>query len=128
AMAGALRAFLPPEAAIANPVDLLADAREDRFGGALAAALDHGRDAFDAILMIHVVPFMVDAEAIVDALAARCRGAAVPVMHAMVGALERQPEWFAKMQASGVPTFKDAEEMCIAAGLLARHRALNAAR
>jgi hypothetical protein len=30
--------------------------------------------------------------------------------------------------SNGVPTFKDAEEMCIAAGALARHRELNAVR
>lgn len=125
-MADALRAMLPGEAAVANPIDLLADAREDRFGNALAIALEQGRDAFDAILMIHVVPFMVDADAVVQALATRCVGARLPVMHAMMGTLEKQSEWFAKMQASGVPTFKDAEEMCIAAGQLARHRALNA--
>ena len=127
-MATALRAFLPAEAAIANPVDLLADAREDRFSAALAAALDPGNAQYDAILMIHVVPFMVDAAAIVDALARQCREAKLPVMHAMMGTLERQAEWFATMQRAGVPTFKDAEDMCIAAGLLARHRELNAVR
>ena len=39
-----LRGFLPPEAAVANPLDLLADAREDRFGDTLAAALEDGAE------------------------------------------------------------------------------------
>ncbi|MGH6629682.1 MAG: CoA-binding protein, partial [Burkholderiales bacterium] len=47
AMAQRLRACLPPEAAIANPMDLLADAREDRFGETLDAALEQGRGHFD---------------------------------------------------------------------------------
>src|SRR4029077_7299035 len=58
-MAAALRASLPGEAAVANPLALLADAREDRFALALATTIAEGRDAFDAILGIHVVPFMV---------------------------------------------------------------------
>jgi len=46
----------------------------------------------------------------------------------MMGTLEHKDDWFARMERSGVPTFKDAEEMCIAAGALARHRELNALR
>jgi acetyltransferase len=125
AMARRLREALPPEAAVANPIDLLADAREDRFTAALDAALEAGRDAFDAILMIHVVPFMVEADPVVEALAQRLRGCGTPVMHSMMGTLERREAWFARMAGAGVPVFNDTEEMCAAAGLLARHRQLN---
>ena len=41
AMAEVLRQRLPPEASVANPIDLLADAREDRFGLAFEAAMTH---------------------------------------------------------------------------------------
>ena len=128
AMAEKLRSFLPPEASIANPLDLLADARADRFSATLAAALEPGKGHFDAILMIHVVPFMVDAGAVVEALAELCKRAKLPILHSMMGTLEHKGDWFARMEAAGVPTFKDAEEMCIAAGLLMRHRELNAVR
>ena len=128
AMAEKLRSFLPPEASIANPLDLLADARADRFSATLAAALEMGKGHFDAILMIHVVPFMVDAGAVVEALAELCKRAKLPILHSMMGTLEHKGDWFARMEAAGVPTFKDAEEMCIAAGLLMRHRELNAVR
>ena len=57
---------------MANPLDLLADARDDRFGDTLAATLENGT-AFDAILIIHVVPFMVDGGAVVARLAELCR-------------------------------------------------------
>ena len=126
AMAEQLRGFLPSEASIANPLDLLADARAERFSATLAAALDAPKGYFDAILMIHVVPFMVDADAVVEALAELCTGARLPIMHSMMGTLEHKSDWFARMEQAGVPTFKDAEEMCIAAGLLMRHRELNA--
>ena len=125
AMADKLRAVLPQEASVANPIDLLADAREDRFAAALDAAIESGDGEFDAILMIHIVPFMVDADPVVAALAERCRKARVPVMHSMMGTLDRRVEWFAQMEQAGVPVFNDTEEMCVAAGLLARHRELN---
>ena len=70
-----LRTMLPPEAAVANPMDLLADAREDRFGPILAAILEDAVGSVDAILMIHVVPFMVDAAPVVAALAGVAQGA-----------------------------------------------------
>ena len=127
-MAEKLRGFLPAEASIANPLDLLADARADRFSATLAAALESGKGHFDAILMIHVVPFMVDADAIVEVLASLCKTATLPILHSMMGTLEHQGDWFARMEAAGVPTFKDAEAMCIAAGLLMRHRELNTVR
>ena len=126
AMAEKLRGFLPPEASIANPLDLLADARAERFSATLAVALEMGKEHFDAILMIHVVPFMVDAGAVVEALADLCERAKLPILHSMMGTLEHGDDWFARMEQTGVPTFKDAEEMCIAASLLMRHRELNA--
>ncbi len=125
AVADRLRAALPPEATVANPIDLLADAREDRFAVALDAAIESGNAEFDAILMIHVVPFMVDADPVVAVLAGRCAKAGVAVMHSMMGTLDRRAEWFAQMEQAGVPVFNDTEEMCAAAGLLARHRELN---
>jgi acetyltransferase len=128
AMAAKLRDLLPPEASIANPLDLLADAREDRFAATLSTALQSGKGQFDAILMIHVVPFMVDAGAVVRVLAGMCATARLPILHSMMGTLEHGDEWFGLMEAAGVPTFKDSEEMCIAAGLLVRHRQLNAVR
>ncbi len=124
-MAERLRAVLPPEASVANPIDLLADAREDRFAAALDAALDAGPQAYDAILMIHIVPFMVDADPVVTAVAERCARARLPLLHSMMGTLERREDWFARLEAADVPVFNDTEEMCVAAGLLARHRDLN---
>lgn len=124
-MAATLRAMLPPEAAVANPIDLLADARDDRFGPTLALAFA-ARDAFDAILMIHVVPFMVDAAPVIDALARLAGGAPLPVLHSMMGTLSGKADWFAKMEAAGVPMFDDVEAMAECAALVARYPAARA--
>jgi len=118
-----LHGSLPLEASIANPIDLLADARADRFGDTLSAALENGA-AFDAILIIHVVPFMVDGGAVVARLAQLCSSASVPILHSMMGTLEHKAEWSSAMEAAGVPMFHDVEDMAQAAGLLARYRAL----
>ncbi len=56
AMAEVLRQQLPPEASVANPIDLLADAREDRFALALDAAMTHAATAYDMVLMIMSCP------------------------------------------------------------------------
>ncbi|RMF66084.1 MAG: hypothetical protein D6740_13460 [Alphaproteobacteria bacterium] len=126
AMAHRLAAALPGECAIRNPLDILADAREDRFGVCFDAAVAH-RHAFDAVLMIHVVPFMVDAGPVVARLAEKARTAPWPVMHAMMGTLDHKAAWFAALERAGVLTFDSVEDMATAAGLLARSRHLRAA-
>src|SRR5271154_1120940 len=124
AMAARLRAALPPEASVANPLDLLADAREDRFGLTLESAIAEGAGAFDAILGIHVVPFMVEAEPVIDRLAALAPQVTVPFFHSMMGTLPRKSDWFATLESAGVPTFNDIEAMAECAGLLARYPAI----
>lgn len=112
---------LPPEASVANPLDLLADAREARFGATFDAAAPHFGKAFDAVLMIHVVPFMVDAGPVITVLAEKAKQAEIPVMHSMMGTLENRRDWFHTMEVAGVPMFNDVEEMAECAGILARY-------
>ena len=126
AKAATLRAQLPAEASVANPLDLLADAREDRFGLTLDAAIGEGAAAFDAILGIHIVPFMVDAAAVVARLAAMAPAVPVPYLHSMMGTLPDKAAWFQTMEAAGVPVFNDVEAMAECAGLLARYPDLRA--
>jgi acyl-CoA synthetase (NDP forming) len=126
ALAERLRAMYPAEAVVANPLDLLADAREDRFGDTLQAVLQFAQDSFDAILMIHVVPFMVDADAVVTRLAAIAKGASLPILHAMMGTLEGKQAWMARMEEAGVPMFDNVEDMAEAAAMLASRRAPSA--
>jgi acetyltransferase len=121
AFAEVLRQQLPPEASVANPIDLLADAREDRFGLAFEAAMTHAASAYDMIMMIHVVPFMVDAAPVIARLAKLAAGSRTPLLHSMMGTLPGKTEWFAAMERAGVPMFNDVEEMAEAAGLLARY-------
>jgi acetyltransferase len=127
AMADVLRQQLPPESSVANPIDLLADAREDRFALAFEAAMAHAAHAYDVVMMIHVVPFMVDADPVVRRLAGLAARAPIPLLHSMMGTLPGKLDWFATMERAGVPMFNDVEEMAEAVGLLARYPALQEA-
>ncbi len=127
AMADILRQQLPAEASVANPIDLLADAREDRFGLVFETAMTHPARDYDMVLMIHVVPFMVDAGPVIARLADLARSAGLPLMHSMMGTLPDKAAWFATMEGAGVPMFNDVEEMAEAAGLLGRYPLLRIA-
>jgi acetyltransferase len=72
--------------------------------------------------MIHVVPFMVDAAPVIESLAGVAGGSKIPVLHSMMGTLPAKQDLFAAMERSGVPMFSDAEDMVVAAGMLARRR------
>lgn len=123
-LANRLRSWLPAEASVANPLDLLADAREERFGDTFTAVMETAAANYDAIIMIHVVPFMVDASPVVERLAELCANAPLPMFHSMMGTLERRDAWFEKMEQSRIPVFNDVEEMAWTAGTLARYPAI----
>ncbi len=63
----ALRAGLPPAAVIHNPVDLLGDAREDRYGMALECVLSD--DQVDGVIVISTPQLMTDLVAIAKTVA-----------------------------------------------------------
>ena len=86
--------------------------------------MDHAAHAYDMIMMIHVVPFMVDAGPVIARLATLAADARIPLLHSMMGTLPGKADWFAIMERAGVPMFNDVEEMAEAAGLLASYPAL----
>ena len=88
--------------------------------------MTHAAASYDMILMIHVVPFMVDAGPVIDRLAQLAATSKLPLMHSMMGTLPEKAAWFATMERAGVPMFNDVEEMSEAAGLLARYPRLRA--
>ena len=77
------------------------------------------------VLMIHVVPFMVDAAPVIARLAELAAGARLPLLHSMMGTCPARPTGSPPWSAPGVPMFNDVEEMAEAAGLLARYPRLN---
>lgn len=123
-LARALSEILPGEASLNNPLDIVADAREDRFAETFDLTLRHGADSYDSILVIHVSPVMVDMAAIVEALAERIENCHLPVMYSMMGTLKDGAAWFDRLEAAGCPTFDNAEDMAMTAALMARYHAI----
>src|SRR5260221_14518423 len=102
-MAETLRAALPGEASVANPLDLPADAREDRFGLTFEAAIREGKAAFNATIGIHVVPLNEEAGAVVARIAALAPGAGLPVAARLIGTPPRKRAWFRPAEAAAGP-------------------------
>jgi acyl-CoA synthetase (NDP forming) len=73
-----LAAFLPPEASLANPVDMIASASDVNYGRAAKILLaDRG---VDAVLVINVTPVLYGPRTVWDALMAATAGAEKPVL------------------------------------------------
>ncbi len=124
AMTDTLANAFPGEASVANPLDILADARGERFRTAMQAAIDHGPGTFDTVLGIHVTPFMVEAGDVIEnlaGLAGAAKAAGFAFLHSMMGTVLERDAWFAAMEATGVPMFDDAEAMAECAAILARY-------
>lgn len=121
AMAWSLGSDLPDAATADNPVDLLMDASAERFGAALHKAIELAGEDFDAILTIHVAPFRDDPSPVVEMIAACAASCDIPLLHCMLGRLDRKDAWFSQISEAGVPVFDDPEQMVVCAGILSRY-------
>lgn len=112
----ALRAFLPAEAAVGNPVDMLPSATPENFRRAVELV---GEDAgVDATLVITVTPPMCDALAVAEAVAAACGPSAKPVIPVFMTA----PRFYAAARRVGglPPVFSSPESAARAMGALVK--------
>jgi acetyl coenzyme A synthetase (ADP forming)-like protein len=81
---GALRAFLPVSASVANPVDMLATASAEDYRRAIPLLL---RDpAIDSLLTIFIPPLVTDAGDVARAITGCARDSAKPVLATFFGA------------------------------------------
>jgi acetyl coenzyme A synthetase (ADP forming)-like protein len=83
-----LESFLPAEASVENPVDMIASATDESYARALAAVLDD--DGVDLVLVINVTPLQSDPRDIVNRVAevVRSRREAKPVLAVMMATEE----------------------------------------
>jgi acetyl coenzyme A synthetase (ADP forming)-like protein len=79
----ALRAFLPEAASVSNPVDMLATAPADHYARALPLLL--ADPAVDSVIVVFVPPLVTAGEDVARAIAGAARGAAKPILAALVG-------------------------------------------
>ncbi len=82
----ALRTFLPPEASVGNPVDMIASATAEHYGKTLAAVLDD--PGVDMAMVINVTPILTNPIDVLEAVGAVARERTKPVLAVMMATEE----------------------------------------
>jgi acetyl coenzyme A synthetase (ADP forming)-like protein len=128
ATAAALREFLPREASVRNPVDMIASASPENFERTVH--LVAGDPGIDSVLVIYVPPIVTRpsdvAEAIVRGSAAAARDAAArgeapkPVLSCFMGS-HGVPEGLRSLQESQIPSYAFPESAAIALSRAVRY-------
>lgn len=102
-----LRAHLPAEASVVNPVDLIASADAARFDRALSALTED--PSVDMVMAIFVSPVMIDAAAVARAFAEHAQGTRKPLVACLLG--KQQGEAAVDiLRAARVPNYRFPEE------------------
>jgi acyl-CoA synthetase (NDP forming)/GNAT superfamily N-acetyltransferase len=111
---------LAPTGGVSNPVDLVATATPEVFGTATRVLMDSGE--VDALLVIHVAPFVTRAGEIAAAVSSSARSAsrAVTVASCYLGLEERLPSSPHARDEARVPTFSYPESAAQALAHAAR--------
>jgi acetyltransferase len=116
----ALREVLPTEGTPANPVDLIASARADRFRAAVKiAAADPN---IDALLVIFVSPIMIDALSVAEAITDSLKETDKPAVACFMGKVG-QEEGLRVLTSAGIPVYQFPEAAAEALAAMERcHR------
>ncbi len=105
-----LQSFLPPEAAVRNPVDMIASATPEAFEQAVRLVVASGE--VDALIAIFVPPIITDPQDVADAIHRGAEGAGLPVVCNFLGAKGIQ---------GTLPAYTFPESAAIALGRVARY-------
>lgn len=116
-----LRSFLPAEASVANPVDMIASADPESYEKATAAVLDD--DGVDLILAINVTPLLSDPRDVMASIAeVGCKpGQDKPVLAVMMATEDFYAE--VKKQEHLPPVYRFPESAARAMSMLCRYAA-----
>lgn len=95
--AAALRTFLPAEASVANPIDLLASAPAEAYRRAVRLVLDD--PGVDSLLVIFIPPLVTDADAVAAAVVGEAKDSSKTVLATFMGAKGAPPG------LAGIPCF-----------------------
>ncbi len=114
-----LRAFLPPEASTANPVDMIASATAESYEHCLAAVLDD--PGVDMALVINVTPLLSNPIDILEAVGRVARARVKPVLAVMMATDDFYEA--AKVKTDLPPVYRFPESAVRAMFLLARYAA-----
>ena len=114
-----LRSFLPAEASVGNPVDMIASAAEGEYARALATLLaDPG---VDMVMVVNVTPLLSNPIDILDSVAAVARGNSKPVVAVMMATEEFYEA--ARSRADAPPVYRFPEPAARVLAQLGRYAA-----
>jgi acetyl coenzyme A synthetase (ADP forming)-like protein len=106
AVSAKLRAFLPAEASIGNPVDMLASATPEQYRKALKILLSE--ETLDSVLVIFIPPIAAHAETMASAIVEGARGTRKPVLATFMSAKGAPPT------LASIPSYPFPESAAIA--------------
>jgi len=107
----ALREFLPPEASVRNPVDMIASATSESFERALPLIMKD--DAVDAVLVLFVPPIITEAADVANAIRHGSAGFDKPVLTCFMGT-HGIPKALSSLHEGRIPSYKFPEAAAIA--------------
>ncbi len=114
----ALRAFLPAEASVRNPVDMIASASAEGYRNAVQLLC--ADPAFDAVLAIFVPPIVTDAADVAAAIRLGAQGADKPVVTCFLGK-HGMTEALSSLREGHLPSYAFPESAAIALARAARY-------
>jgi acetyl coenzyme A synthetase (ADP forming)-like protein len=115
----ALRAVLDPNAAVTNPVDLVAGATPASYEQALALVLDD--DLVDAVIVVSTPTFAAPSAAVGDVVARAATGTAKTVLGCFLAAPDLPPVLRTEEHGEGTPVFGSPEPAARALARAARY-------
>jgi acetyltransferase len=98
-----LKKSLPPEATVANPVDVLATAGPKEYGAALTALL--GDPHIDSVLINFITPFFVDCEGVAREFEKIAKTAAKPIVGIVMTDKKNWAETLRIVRSAGIPAY-----------------------
>ncbi len=114
----ALRAFLPAEASVANPVDMIASASADAFGKAIPLLLADPN--VDALMVLFVPPVVTAAHDVAEAIRRGAQGTPKTVLTCFMGT-HGVPEALSSLREGRFPSYAFPEAAALALSRAARY-------
>lgn len=114
-----LREGLPPAANTDNPVDVMGDAREDRYAMALEAVLSD--DGVDGVIVISTPQIMTDLPAIASTVARIAPDLGKPTLVSLVSTGKMMEEALTVLTAARLPHYRFPEDAARALAMMTRY-------
>lgn len=114
----ALLKILPPEASIANPVDMIASADGTKYKNAIEILLKE--PAIDALIVIFVSPIMIDSMEVARGIIEGSRGHKIPILTCFMGKVA-QAEAVSELKAHEFPVYQFPEASAYALSKMVKY-------